>query len=108
MIDRLPSAVILGQVIRGLLIVSEKVATKRANEDHGDHAGQEEHDHRGVDERHPVNLAAGHLEVQVPTRSPLGRGFLRQKRRGEETREKVKKVKGKNTTIMVELIRGTL
>mmetsp|Transcript_101531 Transcript_101531/g.275948 ORF Transcript_101531/g.275948 Transcript_101531/m.275948 type:complete len:237 (+) Transcript_101531:1150-1860(+) len=49
-----------------------------AQEDHGDHAGEEEHDHQRVQDREPVDLAPRHLQVVVPPRRPsqLARGPL--------------------------------
>lgn len=41
-----------------------------AHEDHGQHAGQEEDDHEGVEDREPVDLCILHLEVRVPTQGP--------------------------------------
>ena len=44
---------------RRRIVVAADVAVQGADEDHGDHAGQEEDDHGGVGDGEPVDLVVG-------------------------------------------------
>mmetsp|Transcript_116135 Transcript_116135/g.329135 ORF Transcript_116135/g.329135 Transcript_116135/m.329135 type:complete len:517 (-) Transcript_116135:424-1974(-) len=67
---------LLGRLLRGgELVVPRDVAVQRAQEDHGHHAGEEEHDQEGVQDGEPVDLPARHLEVVVPAGGPAVRAL---------------------------------
>ncbi len=62
------------------------VAVQRAHHDHGDHAGQEEDDHEGVDDAEPVDLVVRHEQVGVPARGPADVALLQQQQRDAVSR----------------------
>ena len=47
------------------------VLAQRADDDHGEDAGQEEDDDHRVDDGEPVDLHVAHRQVRVPARRPL-------------------------------------
>ena len=68
---QLPASLLLG-LLSGLeVIILGDVTTQSAHHDHGHHAGEEEHNHEGVDDGEPVDLVVGHQEIGVPARGPL-------------------------------------
>mmetsp|Transcript_73152 Transcript_73152/g.174326 ORF Transcript_73152/g.174326 Transcript_73152/m.174326 type:complete len:201 (-) Transcript_73152:410-1012(-) len=54
----------------GKLIVLGDISVQGAQQNHGHHARQEEHDHQGIQDGEPMDLTPGHLQVVVPPRSP--------------------------------------
>mmetsp|Transcript_21160 Transcript_21160/g.49623 ORF Transcript_21160/g.49623 Transcript_21160/m.49623 type:complete len:357 (+) Transcript_21160:1002-2072(+) len=63
--------VLLGRLQIKLLFVPPEVVLKGADHDDGHQTGQEEDNHKGVEDREPVNLLVLHLQVCVPARRPL-------------------------------------
>ena len=57
-------------------VVLGDVLTKRANDDHGEDAGEEEDDHHWVDDGEPVDLDVRHGQVSVPSWRPLNVALL--------------------------------
>merc|ERR1719347_138354 len=52
-------------------VVLCNVASQSADDDHSDDAREEEHNHNVVDNGEPVDLGVLHIQVHVPTGSPL-------------------------------------
>mmetsp|Transcript_34090 Transcript_34090/g.79203 ORF Transcript_34090/g.79203 Transcript_34090/m.79203 type:complete len:312 (+) Transcript_34090:1141-2076(+) len=67
---KLPPRLLSCLFCRGQLVVLGDVAVECPEKDHRHHARQEEHDHQGVQDREPVDVAPGHLQVGVPPRCP--------------------------------------
>mmetsp|Transcript_77115 Transcript_77115/g.214463 ORF Transcript_77115/g.214463 Transcript_77115/m.214463 type:complete len:273 (+) Transcript_77115:1071-1889(+) len=73
-VHQLPAR-LFGCVFRAHVVVLRNIAVKRAEEDHGDHPGEEENDHQRIDDGKPMDLAFVHLQVRVPTGRPTDWAF---------------------------------
>ena len=62
---------LLQECLGVLGVVRADVFVERAHQDERHHAGEEEHDHEGVEYGEPVDLRLRHLEVGVPPGGPL-------------------------------------
>jgi len=70
-VDQLPPKLLLG-VFRVHLVVTRDVLVKRAQEDHGHHAGKEEDDDERVHDGKPLNVRMRHrIENIVPSGRPF-------------------------------------
>mmetsp|Transcript_98976 Transcript_98976/g.280342 ORF Transcript_98976/g.280342 Transcript_98976/m.280342 type:complete len:350 (+) Transcript_98976:861-1910(+) len=74
-VHELPARLLRGLLRAGELVVLRDVAVQRPEQDHGHHAGEEDHDHERVQDGEPVDLTAGHLQVVVPARRPSDRAL---------------------------------
>mmetsp|Transcript_119092 Transcript_119092/g.342201 ORF Transcript_119092/g.342201 Transcript_119092/m.342201 type:complete len:310 (+) Transcript_119092:1025-1954(+) len=73
-VHKLPPG-LLGGLLHGHVVVLGDVAVQRPEEDHRDHAGEEEDDHQGIHDREPVDLPLVHPQVHVPARRPTNRAW---------------------------------
>ena len=61
----LPAALFLGLLQGGRIVVLRDLLAQRAQQDHGDHDRQEEHDHEGVADGEPVHLLVRSVRRQI-------------------------------------------
>jgi hypothetical protein len=69
--NKLPACLFLGLFLGIKLVVVGNVLVEGAHHDHGNHAGEEKHNHEGVNDGEPVDLVVVHQQVCVPPGGPL-------------------------------------
>jgi hypothetical protein len=70
--DQLPARIFLHVLHHIHLIVPRDILVQRAEENHGDHAGEKDDDDGRVDEGEPVDSGVEDVEVFIPAGSPAG------------------------------------
>lgn len=70
-VDEFPTGFFLSILLVFHFSVAANIGVEGAHHNHGNHTGQEENNHEGVDDREPMDLIVGHQKVDVPARSPL-------------------------------------
>lgn len=75
--NELPAALVLDLFIIVNVIVARKVKVNCAQQNHGDHGGEEEGNHEGVDDAEPLDFLEFRvcLQERVPARGPLDGGL---------------------------------
>ena len=69
---KLPPELLLGVLAAVDLVVARDVLVEGAEEDHGHHARQEEHDDEAVEDGEPLDVGVGHaVQDIVPSARPL-------------------------------------
>ena len=70
--DQLPAELFLSIFSAVNLVISGDVFVEGSQEDHGDHAGQEEDDHEAVEDGEPLDVGVGHaVQDVVPSTGPF-------------------------------------
>ena len=71
-VHKLPPELLLGVLAAVDLVVARDVLVEGAEEDHGHHARQEEHDDEAVEDGEPLDVGVGHaVQYVVPSARPL-------------------------------------
>mmetsp|Transcript_67746 Transcript_67746/g.180391 ORF Transcript_67746/g.180391 Transcript_67746/m.180391 type:complete len:311 (-) Transcript_67746:40-972(-) len=68
---QLPPSLVRCVFCRDDLVVSRDVSVQSLDQDQSNHAGQDRHDHRGIDDRYPMHsLISLQAEIHIPTAGP--------------------------------------